>query len=135
MIKLLVVDDEPGLCSLLKKQFSSIGFTVLTATSGQETLSLVKKEHPKIVLLDIKMLGMSGLEVLEKIKESYPDIKVAMVTALSDPKLRQKAKELGADEFITKPFMNEELEEVVGAMVDKIIHPVSQKEGDKDAKT
>lgn len=135
MIKLLIVDDEPGLCSLLKKQFSSIGFTVLTAINGQEALSAARKEKPKVVLLDIKMLGVSGFEVLKEMKEMDKKIKVIMVTALSDEKTRKKALSLGADEFITKPYESEELEEVVGRVVSGFVHPVAKdKEKDNNAK-
>ncbi|MFZ5800248.1 MAG: response regulator transcription factor [Candidatus Omnitrophota bacterium] len=117
MIKLLVVDDEPGLCFLLQKQFSLTGFTVFTATNGRDALQLVRKEKPKIVFLDIKMLGMTGLETLMKIKEISKDIKVIMVSVVDDEKTRERAKDLGADKFIAKPFMNEELEEAVTEMV------------------
>ena len=104
MFKLLAVDDEPGICHILKKTFSSIGFTVLTSTSGQEAIPIVMKEKPRIVFLDIKMLGFSGLEVLREIKRIDPLIKVIMITVLDDEKTKQEARALGADEFITKPF-------------------------------
>mgnify|MGYP001614924202 CR=1 FL=1 len=131
MIKLLVVDDEPGLCFFLEKQFSSIGFTVFTANNGRDALQLVKKEKPKIVFLDIRMLGMTGLETLMKIKEINKDIRVIMVTVIDDEKTRQRAKDLGADRFITKPFMNEELEEVVREVVAEIMKPTPTKRGDE----
>jgi two-component system response regulator (stage 0 sporulation protein F) len=121
MIKLLVVDDEPGLCFFLQKQFASIGFNVLTATNGREALQLVKKHKPKIVFLDIRMLGMTGLETLMHIKEIDKNIKVIMVTVVDDERTRQRAKDLGADRFVTKPFMNEELEEIVREMVAEIV--------------
>jgi len=112
MIKILAVDDEPGICRLIKETFSPIGFTVLTATSGQEALSLVKKENPKLVFLDIRMLGMSGLDVLKEIKAYDKSIKVVMLTVANDTVTRAKALELGADQYITKPFMSDHLEEV-----------------------
>ena len=121
MIKLLVVDDEPGLCALLKRQFASLGFTVLIATNGQEAISLAQKEEPKIVFLDIKMLGMSGLEVLEKKKQMNKKTKVIMVSVLDDEVTRNKAKQLGADAFVSKPFTSEELEELVRVKVSEIL--------------
>lgn len=121
MIKLLAVDDEPGICDILKKTFSPIGFTVLTATNGQEALSLVKKEKPKIVFLDIRMLGMPGLEVLKEIKKIDNRIKVIMITVLDDEKTKDEAKKLGADEFIIKPFMSDYLEEVVRKQISELI--------------
>jgi len=123
MIKLLAVDDEPGICDILKKTFSSIGFTVFTATSGQEALSIARKEKPKIVFLDIRMLGMSGLEVLKQIKKIDKTIKVIMITVMDDEETRQEALRLGADEFITKPFKSDYLEEVVMKKVSELIKP------------
>lgn len=113
MIKLLAVDDEPGICDILKKTFSPIGFTVLTATDGRTALSIVKKEKPRIVFLDIRMLGMSGLEVLTEIKKMDSSIKVIIITVLDDDQTRQEAVKLGADEFVTKPFASDNLEEIV----------------------
>jgi len=121
MIKILVVDDEPGICDILKKTFSPIGFTVLTATDGRTALSIIKNEKPGIVFLDIRMLGMSGLEVLGEIKKSDSSIKVIMITVLDDDKTRQEAKRLGADEFVTKPFISENLEEIVRRQVGELI--------------
>jgi len=117
----LVVDDEPGICDILKKTFSPIGFTVLTATDGRTALSIIKNEKPGIVFLDIRMLGMSGLEVLGEIKKSDSSIKVIMITVLDDDKTRQEAKRLGADEFVTKPFISENLEEIVRRQVGELI--------------
>jgi len=123
MIKLLLVDDEPGICDILKRIFSPIGFTVLTATDGKTALSVVKKEKPKVVLLDIKMLEMSGLEVLKEIKRIDKSVKVIMVTVMDDEKTKAEAKKLGADEFITKPFVSDELEEIVMREIAEIIKP------------
>jgi len=123
MIKLLAVDDEPGICDILKKTFSPIGFTVLTATNGEDALMLIEQEKPKIVFLDIRMLGLSGLEVLKEIKKKDRSIKVIMITVMDDEKTKREAKRLGADEFVTKPFLSENLEEIVMKMVGEIIKP------------
>jgi len=121
MIKLLVVDDEPGICDILKKTFGLIGFTVLTATDGKTALSIVEKEKPRVVLLDIRMLGISGLEVLKEIKKMDNCIKVIMVTVMDDENTKKEAKKLGADDFITKPFMSDYLEEVVRNKIAELI--------------
>jgi two-component system response regulator (stage 0 sporulation protein F) len=121
MIKLLVVDDEPGICDILKKTFAPVGFKVLTATNGQEALALVKKEKPKIIFLDIRMLGMSGLEVLKEIKKIDDSAKVIMVTVVDDDKTRKEAKDAGADEFVVKPFISDYLEEVVRKQVAELM--------------
>jgi two-component system, response regulator, stage 0 sporulation protein F len=122
MIKLLAVDDEPGICDILKKTFAPVGFKVLTATNGADALTLVKKEKPKIVFLDIRMLGMTGLEVLKEIKKIDESVKVIMVTVLDDDETRKEAKDLGADEFIVKPFSSDYLEEVVRGQVTDLIN-------------
>lgn len=123
MIKLLVVDDEPGICDILKKTFSPIGFSVLTANNGQAALSIVRKEKPKIVFLDVRMLGMSGLEVLKEIKKLDNTIKVIMVTVMDDEKTKAEAMRLGADEFVTKPFISDQLEEIVTREIAELIKP------------
>ena len=121
MIKILVVDDEPGICDMLKKTFSTIGFKVFSATSGLEALELAKKEKPKVVFLDVRMLGMSGLEVLEKIKAMDSQARVNIVTALADEETKAEARKLGADEFITKPFVSEYLEEITMRQVNELV--------------
>lgn len=121
MIKILIVDDEPGICDILKKTFAPIGFKVLSATSGPQALVLVEKEKPKVIFLDIRMLGMSGLEVLEKIKQMDSQAKVNIVTVLADEETKRQAKKLGADEFITKPFISEHLEELVLRQINELL--------------
>ena len=121
MIKILVVDDEPGICDMLKKTFSSIGFKVFSATSGIEALELVEKEKPKVIFLDIRMLGMSGLEVLKKIKQMDNQVKVNIVSVLADQETKSQAQRLGADEFITKPFVSEHLEEIVMRQISQLL--------------
>ncbi|MDD5513485.1 MAG: response regulator [Candidatus Omnitrophica bacterium] len=121
MIKILAVDDEPGICNILKKIFSPLGFTVLTATNGADALEIVKKEKPKVIFLDIRMLGMSGLDVLAEIKKIDASAKVIMVTVLDDEKTKAEARRLGADDFVTKPFRSDHLEELVRQEVNKLI--------------
>ena len=121
MIKILVVDDEPGICDILKKNFSSIGFKVFTATTGSQALELAEKERPKVIFLDVRLLGMSGLEVLQKIRQLDARAKVNIVSVLADEETKNEAKRLGADEFITKPFISEDLEEVVIKQVDQLL--------------
>ena len=112
MIKILAVDDEPGMCLVIKEAFGPMGFTVLSANSAEEALRIVNKEKPKLVFLDIRMHNKSGLDVLKEIKAIDKSIRVVMLTVVSDEATKQKAKELGADDFVTKPFMSDHLEEV-----------------------
>lgn len=112
MIKILTVDDEPGICLIIKETFVPMGFTVLSANNAEEAIKIVNREKPKLVFLDIRMQGKSGLEVLKEIKAIDQSIKVVMLTVVTDEATKQKARELGADDFIGKPFMSEHLEEV-----------------------
>jgi len=113
MIKLLLVDDEKGITDSLQGFFGARGFKTITANSGEEALEVVKKDKPDIVFLDIRMRGMSGLDTLERIKKMNKNIKVIMLTIHEEKEMVDKAKELGADEYITKPFRVDYLEEVV----------------------
>ncbi|MFH1996858.1 MAG: response regulator [Candidatus Omnitrophota bacterium] len=113
MIKLLTVDDEKGITDLLYNFFHNRGFHVIVANSGEEALKVVNSERPDIIFLDISMVGMSGLEVLERVKRIDNAIKVIMLTVHGEKGMITKAKELGADEYIVKPFKISYLEEVV----------------------
>lgn len=112
MVKLLLVDDEKGMTASLKDFFSHRKFYVKTANSGEEALELIKNDSFNIVFLDITMRGMSGIETLERIKKFDKNIKVIMLTVHHEKNTVEKAKALGADEYITKPFQLEYLEEV-----------------------
>lgn len=120
MIKLLIVDDEKGLCNYLKDFFSSRGHKVFIATNAKDALSLVEKESPELVLLDVNMPEMNGLEVLRLIKKNSPQIKVIMVTVSDDEDTKEKAKLFGADEFVRKPFTTDYLQDVVILKVNEI---------------
>ncbi len=121
MIKLLFVDDEKGLCGYLKELFNSRGYHVYVATDSEQALSIVKKEKPNLIFLDIRMLGMSGLQLLREIKRIDSRVKVNMITVQDDERTRQEARELGAEEFIAKPFISDHLEEVVRKQVSTLV--------------
>jgi len=113
MIKILTVDDETGITNLLYEFFHGRGFYVKVANSGQEALKIVNSDRPDIVFLDIGMKGLTGIDVLERIKRIDKTIKVIMLTVHGEKEMIAKAKELGADEYIIKPFLVSYLEEVV----------------------
>src|SRR3990167_867206 len=99
MIKLLIVDDEKGITDSLKDFFIHRGFSVKAANSGEDALSAVKTDRPDIVFLDIRMRGISGLEVLEKVKKIDKGIKIIMLTIHEEKEIADKARQLGADEY------------------------------------
>ena len=113
MKKMLVVDDESEICEFLKSFFEDRDFVVRTATSGQRALDLIPNTKPQVVLLDIHMPGMDGLQALREIKMRHPKIKVIMVTAIETQDKIEEAMRLGADNYITKPLSLEYLEKDV----------------------
>ena len=113
MEKILVVDDEIEVCNALKEFLSIKGYRVFTAQNGKDALLTINEEKPHIVLLDIIMPGMSGIETLEEIKKVAPGVGVVMITAVTDEVLGNKALKLGADDFITKPVDLDYLETVL----------------------
>ncbi len=113
MKHLLVVDDEIEICDFLKSFFEEREFEVRTATSGEMAIREVEKAKPQIVLLDVHMPGMDGMNVLRRIKALHPGVKVIMVTALETREKIEEAMRLGADNYITKPLSLEYLEKDV----------------------
>jgi DNA-binding response OmpR family regulator len=113
MNKLLIVDDEIEICEFLKSFFEDRDFKVAVASNGAQALEQVALFHPEVVLLDIQMPGMDGLQVLKRIKEIYPKVKVIMVTAVETQEKIEEAMRLGADNYITKPLSLEYLEKDV----------------------
>jgi len=111
--KILTVDDQMGIDSFFYEFFSVRNYEVLNAMSGGEAIEIVKKERPRIVLLDINMRGMNGIEALKKIKEIDKDIVVIMVTGVKDDDVINEALSAGADDYITKPLSLEYLDKVV----------------------
>ena len=113
MIKILVVDDEIDVCDFVKHFFEERNFKVFTALNGNDAMRLVKKDKPQLVLLDFRMKGIDGIETLKKIREVDKEVKVIMVTAVSEQNKIDEARELGASNYITKPLILEELEAAV----------------------
>ena len=103
-MRVLVVDDEETVRGLLQRTLEEAGYTVTTAANGEEALHEVSRQEPEAVLLDIKMPGLSGMDVLTKITADWPDICVIMVTAVGNTQTAVEAMKLGAYDYITKPF-------------------------------
>lgn len=104
MARILVVDDEIEYCNILKNYLVKKNYEVDIALNGKEAVKKVETMKPHIVFLDIVMPEMNGTEVLIRIKEIDPNIKVIMLTALSDEELKKNALGFGADEYILKPI-------------------------------
>ena len=108
--KILLVDDEEGIRKVLDISLSDSGFKVFTAETGKEALDIFRKMRPPIVLTDIKMPGMDGIELLQKIKQESPDTEVIMITGHGDMELAIRSLKFDATDFITKPINDDALE-------------------------
>lgn len=111
--KILVVDDEHLIRWSLEQNLKKQGYEVSTAGSGEDALRLLQEESPDLILLDIQLPGINGMEVLEKVKELEEDVIVVMVTALGVLETAVKAMRLGAYDYINKPFNLDELAIVI----------------------
>ncbi len=103
-VRVLVVDDEEAVRDLLQRILEGAGYQVTTATNGQEALYKVSLGEAEVVLMDIKMPGMSGMEVLIKLTAESPDTCVIMVTSVVGMDTAIEAMKMGAYDYITKPF-------------------------------
>jgi len=108
-IRILVVDDEDTVRDLLQRSLEEAGYDVVAAANGEEALYEMSQREVEVVLLDVKMPGMSGLEVLGKLTTDWPDICVIMATAVADVQTAVETMKLGADDYITKPFNLDDL--------------------------
>ncbi|MGD8264337.1 MAG: response regulator, partial [Desulfobacterales bacterium] len=109
MDKLLLIDDEPDIVRVLSISLKADGYDVIPAHSGAEGLAAFQKESPDIVLTDIKMPGMDGIEVLKNVKELDPDAEVIIITGHGDIENAIEALKYGASDFINKPVRDEAL--------------------------
>ena len=104
MPRVLVVDDEPNARELLAEFLMGKGYEVLTASEGEEALRKVKEDRPHLILLDVRMPQMDGLEVLKQVREIDHEVGVIMVTAAHEEETGRQALKLGAFDYITKPL-------------------------------
>ena len=112
-VKILVIDDEKPTLTMFRFMLSAHGYTVLTAENGMEGLEVFEQERPPIVLTDIKMPGMDGIEVLRRIKQIDPKTEVIVITGHGDMELAIKALNLDATDFINKPIQRNVLEQAL----------------------
>lgn len=114
--KVLVVDDEASIRRILDTRLSMIGYLVITASDGEEALSLFRQESPNLVILDVMMPKLDGYGVCQEIRKNS-DIPIIMLTALGDVADRITGLELGADDYVIKPFSPKELEARIRAVL------------------
>lgn len=110
---ILIVDDQFGIRLLLQEVFKKDGYKTYTAENGKQALEIAKKNKPSLVLLDFKLPGMDGIEILKRLKEMDSEIKVIMMTAYGELDMIQEAIDLGAITYYSKPFDIDEVRNAV----------------------
>ena len=108
-LRIMIVDDEMIVRESFLHWFEKDGHTVATAASGFEALDKIEKFPYEVLFVDIKMPGMDGIELLEKIKTDYPDTIVIIITAYGSIESAVKAMKIGASDYLLKPFKPEQL--------------------------
>ncbi len=106
--KIMIVDDSRHIVKGVRTILESENFEVIPTHDGEECLDKLKKEKPDLILLDI-LMPMSGVDVLKRIHKSNPETKMIMFTVMGQERVIKECKELGAVDFITKPFDNQDL--------------------------
>lgn len=107
--RILIVEDEAPMCELLKSFFSDRGYRVETVQNGEEAVARLEDQNYALVITDIKLPGMSGLELLARVRVDWPDVAVIIMTAFSSISSAVEAMKLGAEDYIGKPFQLDEL--------------------------
>jgi DNA-binding response OmpR family regulator len=125
MQSILVIDDDPAVTSLLKRGLSYEGFAVHTAGSGGEGLAIARERPADLVILDVMMPGLGGLEVLQRLRAADEQLPVLMLTARDAPADQVQGLESGADDYVLKPFTFEVLLARIRALLrrQRINHP------------
>jgi two-component system response regulator PilR (NtrC family) len=117
--KILVVDDEESMCNFMEIMLKKEGYSVATAMSGSEALDRIEADHPDLVISDIMMPEMSGVELLTKAKKQREDLHFVMMTAFASVDSAVDALKKGADDYITKPFKIDEIKHVIRNLLQK----------------
>ena len=113
MSKLLIVDDEADIREFARNFFKKRNIEVFTSSGGQEALKIIEQQKPDLVLLDVRMEEMTGVEVLKNLRQQNNPVKVVMVTGVEDEETVNEAFSLGIKGYIHKPLILEELEKIV----------------------
>jgi two-component system response regulator AtoC len=126
--KVLIIDDDSTMAKFLSSYLLRRNFEVSTAATGEEAIRMFRVVDPVIVLLDVAMQGMSGLETLERLKQIKPDVSVIMISGQNDPDVIFRASKLGADDYLAKPFEPKDLDLRINKAIEKqrLVTEVSQ---------
>ena len=119
--KILAIDDEPGMLELMKNLLGPEGYTVLCASGGAQGLRLNKLENPDLIILDLRMPEMGGIETLRHIREHDATVMVVILTGYGDPDSIRDAADLNVGEYLSKPFENKQLIHVVNNAFGRLV--------------
>jgi two-component system, OmpR family, alkaline phosphatase synthesis response regulator PhoP len=132
--KVLVVDDEQSIVTLLKYNLEQAGYTVVSAMDGEEGINLAAAENPDMMILDLMLPKLDGIEVCKQLRQRKIDVPILMLTAKDDEFDKVLGLELGADDYMTKPFSPREVVARVKAIlrrVQTLPEPVEEKQEDE----
>ena len=111
---ILVIDDEPDICELFEQVLGAEGYTVFSAHNGLEGVAHNTEKNPDVIILDLKMPKMDGIETLKAIRKTDPAVRVIILTGYGSAGTIRDALDLNVYEYISKPFENETIRRVVG---------------------
>ena len=123
LARILVIDDDPELVAVLTEHFSKAGYAVIGAHHGGDGLMLAEHEHPDVVVLDIRMPGLTGVEVLQQLRLRWPDLPVVILSGAGDPQLAKSCLARGAFDYVGKPFDLNHVHRCVAAAIDRAAPP------------
>ncbi|HRW93215.1 MAG TPA: response regulator transcription factor [Thermotogota bacterium] len=127
MTRILVVEDEPKIARLLQLELNHEGFETRIASDGMAALDTVEEFSPDVILLDIMIPEIDGVEVARSVRQLNPEIGIIMVTALDQTRNKVEGLQSGADDYITKPFELEEVKARISALLRRKQKPVARK--------
>lgn len=128
MALLLIVDDDELLLDVLKTLLQSEGYDVITALDGHKAIGLVRSVDVDLVLSDIRMRPMNGIELLRLIRKDNPDLPVIMLTAFASPQTEKESQALNAFAYLSKPFTNEEVVDTIQQALESAPPPSASQE-------
>ncbi len=111
--KILIVDDEEHIRSLMESYLTKQGFTTYLAQNGEEAFEIITIKKPDLIFLDIQLPGMDGVVILKEVKKKYPDIAVIMISGNATEEIAKETLEIGAFEYINKPVDLDKVSEVI----------------------
>src|SRR5256886_16400076 len=123
LAKILLVEDEIEVLDAITEYLEREGYAVTRAVDGEEALRRVENERPDLVLLDVRLPRVSGLDVLRRLREDHPRVPVVMLTGLDDEAQARRTLQMGAVDYIRKPFDLGHLNRVVLAAIGKTFDP------------